>query len=301
MPQKRERVFIVGFREKSVLDRFVFPKPVTSKKKTPLKNILFPDEQINEKYYFSERAVTGMEKVKGKMNKGRVQDPDGPCNTVSAHLAKVSLNSVDPVLKVGGRFRRFTPREVARIQSFPEEFQLNVSENRAYRALGNAVPPVLMWHVAKSVIKALKTQKTIFVQKPYRTEKEKRSFNMSQIKCKNTEIELLLRKKLWNKGYRYRVNYAKLPGKPDIVFLGKKVAIFCDSSFWHGRNLNDLKRIKTNKSYWETKIQNNQERDLMVNNQLALLGWHVLRFWDEDIINNLDNVVSKIDWALKQY
>ena len=84
------------------------------------------------------------------MNKGRDQDVGKPCNTVGAHLAKVSLNSTDPVLMENGRYRRFTPREVARIQSFPDRFKLIGSEAVQYRALGNAIPPVMFWYVAKA-------------------------------------------------------------------------------------------------------------------------------------------------------
>lgn len=87
------------------------------------------------------------------MNKGRAQDVTKPCNTVGAHLAKVSLNSTDPVLMVNGRYRRFTPREVARIQSFPETFELIGTESAQYRALGNAIPPVMFWYVADAVSK----------------------------------------------------------------------------------------------------------------------------------------------------
>ena len=82
-------------------------------------------------------------KKRATMNKGRAQDVEKPCNTVGAHLAKVSLNSTDPVLMVNGRYRRFTPREVARIQSFPENFKLVGSEAAQYRALGNAIPPIM--------------------------------------------------------------------------------------------------------------------------------------------------------------
>ena len=75
-----------------------------------------------------------------------------PCNTISAHLAKVSLNSTDPVFMVGNRYRRFSSREAARIQSFPDSFIFDsVSQNRQYKAIGNAVPPVMMWHIAKSL------------------------------------------------------------------------------------------------------------------------------------------------------
>lgn len=88
------------------------------------------------------------------MNKGRAMSLTEPCNTVSAHLAKVSLNSTDPVFMVGDRYRRFSTREAARIQSFPDTFKLDsVSQIRQYKAIGNAVPPVMMWHVIQSLMK----------------------------------------------------------------------------------------------------------------------------------------------------
>jgi len=162
IPQKRERVFIVGFRDPVTFQNFRFPETTTKENKVPLSKVVFPEDTVDEKYYFSEKAINGMEKVKEKMNKGRVQDLNKPCNTVGAHLAKVSLNSTDPVLKVNGRYRRFTPREAARIQSFPENFILTGSDIRQYRAIGNAVPPVLMWHITVETIKAIEKTKEAF-------------------------------------------------------------------------------------------------------------------------------------------
>ena len=89
---------------------------------------------------------------KVNMNKGRVQDLNQPSNTVTAHLAKVTLNGTDPVLKEDGKYRRFTPREVAAIQSFPKSFKLIGSDNSQYRALGNAVPPVMFWHLMEELV-----------------------------------------------------------------------------------------------------------------------------------------------------
>ena len=154
VPQKRERVFIVGFRDFDDYFNFKFPQPNTlNGSKIVLKQVIDKKADTDEKWFFSQRAVDGMLRVREKMNKGRVQDLDQPCNTISSHLAKVSLNSTDPVLFLNGRYRRFTPREAARIQSFPETFNLDsVSENRQYRAIGNAVPPVLMWHVLKEIL-----------------------------------------------------------------------------------------------------------------------------------------------------
>jgi DNA (cytosine-5)-methyltransferase 1 len=154
VPQKRERVFIVGFREENDYLKFQFPYADSSIKPTTIRQILEPEETIENKYYFSEKAVAGLKATKHyiNMNKGRAQDVDGPCNTVSAHLAKVSLNSTDPVLLINDRYRMFTPREVARIQSFPENFKLNGSKTQNYKALGNAVPPVLMWHLIQKIL-----------------------------------------------------------------------------------------------------------------------------------------------------
>ncbi|MEI7669372.1 MAG: DNA (cytosine-5-)-methyltransferase, partial [Pseudomonadota bacterium] len=157
VPQKRERVFIIGFRDKKDYSNFNFPQPSTlNGSKINLQQVIDKDANIDKKWFFSQKAVDGMLKVRAKMNKGRVQDVTQPCNTISSHLAKVSLNGTDPVLMVDGKYRRFSPREAANIQSFPKNFKLNsVSENRQYRAIGNAVPPVLMWHVANALSKLL--------------------------------------------------------------------------------------------------------------------------------------------------
>ena len=156
VPQKRERVIIVGFRNDLHMT-FAFPNSfVDEESYKPLKYVL--EKEVAEKYYFSQKAVNGMLKNRENMNKGRAQDIEKPCNTVGAHLAKVSLNSTDPVLFDGNRYRRFTPREVARIQSFPEEFKLVGSETAQYQALGNAIPPVMFWHVAQALNQQLLNQ-----------------------------------------------------------------------------------------------------------------------------------------------
>lgn len=154
VPQKRERVIIVGFRKDLHID-FRFPDAEIENEDAyaPLRKVIETD--VDEKYYFSDRAVEGMMKKRESMNKGRAQDINKPCNTVGAHLAKVSLNSTDPVLMQDSRYRRFTPREVARIQSFPDEFELVGSEAAQYRALGNAIPPVMFWYVARAVKEGL--------------------------------------------------------------------------------------------------------------------------------------------------
>ena len=130
---------------------------------------------------------------------------------------------------------------------------------------------------------------------------EQRRKNMKNIKYKDTKIELVLRKALWEKGYRYRKNYAKLPGKPDIVFIKDKVVVFCDSEFFHGKDWKLLqKRLQNtkNKYYWIKKISRNIERDKEVNNKLASLGWEVIRFWGKDILSDTDSCVNTIEKIL---
>ncbi len=154
VPQRRERVIIVGIR-KDLNFFYEFPREVCLDESSFATLGSCVDSNVDEKYYFSDKAVQGMLKAKKDMNKGRAQALDKPCNTVGSHLAKVSLNSTDPVLKVGDRYRRFTPREVARIQSFPESFKLVGTEAAQYRALGNAIPPVMFWYITKALKKQL--------------------------------------------------------------------------------------------------------------------------------------------------
>jgi len=126
-----------------------------------------------------------------------------------------------------------------------------------------------------------------------------RSENMSKIRSKNTSIELLLRKKLFGLGYRYRINFKDVYGKPDIAFIRDRVAIFCDSEFWHGKDYLEGKKPKSNTDYWYKKIERNIQRDAEVTSQLQNEGWCVLRFWGKDIMKNLDSCINSITSALQ--
>lgn len=127
---------------------------------------------------------------------------------------------------------------------------------------------------------------------------EQRHKNMSNIKNKDTKIELVLRQALWKKGYRYRKNYSGLPGKPDIAITKYKVAIFCDSEFFHGKDWDVLKpqlERGKNSAFWINKISKNMNRDEDVNKELLFLGWTVVRFWGKDILKNTQECVRVID------
>lgn len=118
---------------------------------------------------------------------------------------------------------------------------------------------------------------------------------MSKIKLKNGKAEVLLAKRLWHAGLRYRKNDKHLPGSPDIVIMRYHVAIFVDGEFWHGKDWETRKStLKHNVEYWREKIEENINRDMRVNNELNALGWRVLRYWEKDIVSNADAVVAEI-------
>lgn len=123
----------------------------------------------------------------------------------------------------------------------------------------------------------------------------KRSKTMSKIRGKNTKPELLLRKKLWQLGFRYRISDKSLPGKPDISNKSKKIAIFVDGEFWHGYNWEEKKyAIKSNQGFWIPKIERNMQRDEEVNYALEQMGYLVLRLWDFKIKKDLQACISKL-------
>jgi DNA mismatch endonuclease (patch repair protein) len=130
---------------------------------------------------------------------------------------------------------------------------------------------------------------------------EQRRKNMQAVKSKDSLIEQKLRKTLWKSGYRYRKNYSKVTGKPDIVLPSLKIAIFCDSEFWHGHNWKKRKSdIKSNKAFWIKKIERNMERDSEVNKKLKKEGWTVIRFWGKQIEKNTDKCLNKIKEVIKK-
>ena len=129
---------------------------------------------------------------------------------------------------------------------------------------------------------------------------EQRRKNMQAIRNKDSEIELILRKELWKRGLRYRKNVRSVFGHPDIAFIGKKIAVFCDSEFWHGYDWENKKaEIKTRKEFWIPKIERNIQRDLEVTKELETNGWIVLRFWGKEIKKNTFSCADIIEQAVK--
>ena len=196
VPQKRERVIIIGFRNKEDYLKFHYPIKVKTTDRKVLGDVIMEESNHDETLFFSDKAVTGMMAVREKMNKGRAMSLTEPCNTISAHLAKVSLNSTDPVFMVGERYRRFSAREAARIQSFPDYFRFDaVSQIRQYKAIGNAVPPVMMWHIIHSLQKTLVISQVDFAeikgQYPVSIIENKEINNLNIDKTKNVLISLV--------------------------------------------------------------------------------------------------------------
>ena len=129
---------------------------------------------------------------------------------------------------------------------------------------------------------------------------EQRHKNMQAVKSKDSKIEVLLRQELWKRGIKYRKNVKTVFGHPDIAFIGKKVAVFCDSEFWHGYDWEKRKNdIKSNQEFWVSKIERNMARDTEVNNYLICHGWTVLRFWGTEINKNTSKCADEIEKALR--
>lgn len=126
--------------------------------------------------------------------------------------------------------------------------------------------------------------------------KEKRSKIMSAIHSKDTVPEVTLRKALWTKGFRFRIQYGK--EKIDIAFPAKKVAVFVDGCFWHGCPVHSHK-ITTNEAYWKPKLEKNMKRDKLKTEKLKAQGWTVMRFWEHEL-TDLDTVVNKIQKTLEE-
>ena len=130
---------------------------------------------------------------------------------------------------------------------------------------------------------------------------EQITYNMKQVKNKDSKIEILLRKELWNRGLRYRKNVKKILGKPDLAFIGKKIAIFCDSEFWHSYvSENRKKDFKSHQDFWIPKIERNIARDKEVTEMLQQQGWIVLRFWGKEIQSDVSRCADIIEASLRE-
>lgn len=127
----------------------------------------------------------------------------------------------------------------------------------------------------------------------------KRSDIMSKISSKDTKPEILVRKFLFSKGFRYRINVKTLPGKPDIVLPKYKTIIFVNGCFWHGHNCKKGKLPSSNTDFWKEKISNNKSRDAKNSDLLVKLGWKVIIIWQCEI-NNISNRKIRFECLLEE-
>lgn len=150
------------------------------------------------------------------------------------------------------------------------------------------------------MIKKLSKQKNKKFDLDLRRDPEIVSYTMSRVKSKDSKMEIILRKALWTAGLKYRKHYKKVVGTPDIAFVGKKVAVFCDSSFWHGLDFEiQKKKLGHNREYWLQKIERNMSRDKYVNKILAEEGWLVIRCSDKEIFSDVTKCVERILQAIE--
>ena len=125
---------------------------------------------------------------------------------------------------------------------------------------------------------------------------EQTSKRMSRVKLKHGDAESLLAKALWSKGYRYRLNYKKLPGSPDIAILKYHIAVFVDGEFWHGYDWpNKKEKLKRNRDYWIEKIEENMARDVRVDKELLAAGWIPIHFWSKETLKATDECLKTIE------
>ena len=123
--------------------------------------------------------------------------------------------------------------------------------------------------------------------------KKKRAEIMSSVKSKETRIEILIRKELWKKGYRYRKNASGYFGKPDVLLKKFKTVIFIDSCFWHGcKKHGTIPKVRN--KFWKEKIERNKERDREVNKHYKKIGWKVIRVWEHEIKKNPEKAIQKV-------
>lgn len=179
--------------------------------------------------------------------------------------------------------RAISIREAARLQTFPDSFAFTGTKDKQYQQVGNAVPPIM----AKAIAKKLASQLNNYIdaqKEPAKTDNhspEVRSYNMSQIRSTETKPEILVRQYLFSKGFRFRKNDARLPGKPDVYLPKYKTVIFVSGCFWHQHEgCRYFVWPKSNADYWKKKISGNVERDRRNYDALKQMGYRVLIVWE---------------------
>ena len=310
VPQVRRRVVVIGIRS-DLRGEFVPPKPVRANPreaaalnpqpwltaKAALDDLWYgtgPETSVVADQAKVTNATVVLDKPK---RRDKRLEPDQPSPTIRAeHHGHVELHYR---LQDDGSLRHLTVRECARLQGFPDSFTFPVSFTQGYRQIGNAMPPVLMHHWAKSILvwlQGLETERIAKEQRPMASHRDPQMTSkiMAAVKSRGSKAELALGKAMWRAGLRYRKHPKRIHGNPDYAFLGKRVAVFCDGDFWHGRGWQErgfntwdeqFEHLR-NAEFWREKIRRNMQRDKEVGEQLRWSGWTVLRLRDSDILKD---------------
>jgi DNA (cytosine-5)-methyltransferase 1 len=230
------------------------------------------------------------------LDKYKKLDWGRPCGTVFAHMQKDGNRFIHPD---GEQERTLTVREAARIQSFPDNYVFDATGNVRYQLVGNAVPPLMSMAIAHDIFDAL-CSVTRRQGRGYTIVTDLsviRKWNMVSMKDHDARPEIVLRKALFLAGLRFRLR-ERIIGSPDIAFPDKKVAVFVDDCFWHGCP-ECHQTIAMNDDFWLHKADENRLHDREVDEKLREEGWVVIRIWEHDVLENLSDVVEKIEDTIR--
>ena len=310
VPQIRERIYIVGFDKNyfDIPEDYSFPFPEPSGKTTRVGDIL--EKQVDRKYTISDRLWAGHQrrKVNNRQNgKGfgysLFNEDSLYTSTISARYYKDGSEIL--IEQEGKNPRKLTPRECARLQGFPDEFIIPVSDAQAYKQFGNSVAVPVIRAIArhmKAEMKSLEVNREVMSDL---LGEEHRSWNMSRIHSRDTKIEVLVRRYLFSKGYRFRKNDKRYPGKPDIVLPKYRTMIFVNGCFWHQHKECKIATIpKTRTEFWVNKLNRNVINDEKNTQMLRDNGWLVVVIWEceleKDFEITMADVIKQLELRIKR-
>lgn len=300
VPQRRKRLVMVG----SLLGNIDIPEGTTTFKTVrdaigKLESVAETNDEVHRIFPTHTKEV--QERIERTPPNGGSRRDLPPEYTLECHkkegigfndvYGRLRWDDVSSTITGGclnpskGRFihpvenRCITAREAALLQTFPRNyiFPTDIPRSAIALMIGNALPPEFCKFQSENIYEHLDGYMAdIF-------DEEKRSKIMSKVKNKNTEPELIIRKLLSEAGYKYRLNCKHIPCKPDIVFPGKKKAIFVNGCFWHGHDCQRGRLPEKNKEFWQQKIKKNRERDARNYTSLTELGWDYMIIWQCEI------------------
>ena len=300
VPQNRRRVFITGLLDGSQLVAPTpWPNQVAARDAIPrtCRRAMAEARQVSG----SMRAYIERYERASKCRTPRDLHLDKPARTLTVRNLSGATGDMMRLQLPDGRRRMLTVEEAARLQSFPDWYQIYGSRSSRYEQIGNAVPPLLARAVADSLRQHIKSSSTSGSgppKTPPAPSSSAASATMRANRRRDTKPELLLRSALHRRGWRFRVDFPLRTEdrrvRPDIVFTRRRVAVFVDGCFWHSCPLHGG-RPRANATYWEQKLLRNVDRDKADSDSLERSGWTVVRVWEHESISE---AVSAVETAL---